>query len=70
VTWSGLCKHNLASGKGILRWTEPGKPDVEFDGEYARDNRNGFGVMITSDGQLAEGDWVYDEPLLLDPDVI
>ena len=25
VTWSGPCKDGLASGKGILHWTEDGK---------------------------------------------
>ena len=51
MTWSGSCKDGLASGKGILRWTENGKPDAEFNGEYAGGKRNGSGVMITPDGK-------------------
>jgi hypothetical protein len=70
VTWSGLCKDGLASGKGILRWTEDGKPDAEFDGEYTNGKRNGFGVMITPDGQRIEGEWVDDEPVPVDPNAI
>ena len=63
VTWSGGCKDGLASGKGILRWTENGKPDVEFDGEYKNGKRNGPGVMITPDGERLEGVWVDDKLL-------
>src|ERR1700753_1771017 len=51
VTWSGKCKNGLASGKGVLRWTENGKPDAEFDGEYANGKRNGAGTLITPGGQ-------------------
>ena len=60
VTWSGPCKDGFASGKGILHWTENGKPDVQFDGEYANGKRNGPGVMVTPDGQHTEGEWVDD----------
>lgn len=63
VTWSGECKEGLASGKGILRWTENGKPDVEFDGEYKNGKRNGPGVIITPEGQRVEGLWVDDKLL-------
>jgi len=61
VTWSGACKDGLATGKGILRWTENGKADLEFDGEYANGKRNGPGVMITPDGMRFEGVWVNDQ---------
>jgi hypothetical protein len=27
VTWEGECKDGYASGEGVLRWTENGKPD-------------------------------------------
>ena len=37
VTWSGSCKDGFASGKGVLHWTENGKPDAVFDGEYAKE---------------------------------
>ena len=60
VTWSGPCKDGFASGQGILKWTENGKPDVEFDGEYAEGKRNGHGVLITPDGNRIEGDWRND----------
>jgi hypothetical protein len=70
VTWSGPCKNGFASGKGVLRWTEDGKPDVEFDGEYANGKRNGHGVMITPDGQRAEGEWVDDELAVVDDHAI
>jgi MORN repeat len=63
VTWSGACKDGFASGKGILFWTENGKPDVEYDGEYANGKRNGHGVMIFPDGKRIEGFWVNDEIL-------
>lgn len=63
VTWSGPCKDGFASGKGVLRWTENGKPDVEFDGEYVNGKRNGPGVMITPDGERTTGEWVDDKPL-------
>ena len=61
VTWSGPCKDGFASGQGILRWTENGKPDVEFDGEYAAGKRNGHGVLITPDGKRIEGEWLNDK---------
>jgi hypothetical protein len=63
VTWSGGCKDGLATGMGILKWTEDGKPDVEFDGQYANGKRNGPGVMITPDGERVEGEWVDDRLL-------
>src|SRR6202140_1203547 len=56
-TGSGPCKDGFASGRGILLWTENGKPDVEFDGEYANGKRNGHGVLITPDGNRIEGEW-------------
>jgi hypothetical protein len=70
VTWSGPCKDGFASGKGVLRWTEGGKPDVEFDGEYAGGKRNGPGVVVTPDGQHTVGNWVDDEPVTVDPNAI
>src|ERR1700759_5733769 len=45
VTWSGGCKDGLACGKGVLKWTENGKPDAEFDGEYDNCNRNCAGTL-------------------------
>src|ERR1700733_14241418 len=60
VTWSGPCKDGFASGKGILFWTENGKPDLEFDGTYANGKRNGHGVIISPDGRREEGDWLDD----------
>jgi hypothetical protein len=70
VTWSGGCKDGYASGKGVLRWTENGKPDAEFDGIYAAGKRNGPGVLITPDGQRQEGQWTDDEPAVVDPNAI
>ena len=61
VTWSGQCDNGLATGKGVLKWTEDGKPDVEFDGQYKDGKRNGPGVMITPDGDHFEGVWVDDK---------
>jgi hypothetical protein len=63
VTWSGSCTDGFASGKGVLRWTENGKPDLEFDGEYANGRRNGPGVIITPDGHRVPGVWADDQPL-------
>ena len=61
VTWSGPCKDGFASGQGILLWTENGKPDVVYEGEYANGKRNGHGVLITPDGKRVEGAWVNDK---------
>ena len=66
VTWSGPCQDGFASGRGILRWTENGKPDVVFDGEYADGKRNGHGILITPDGNHVEGEW-RDDKLLTGP---
>jgi hypothetical protein len=63
VTWSGDCKDGFANGNGVLKWTENGKPDVEFDGEYRNGKRNGRGVLITPDGDRVEGVWVDDKLL-------
>ena len=70
MTWSGPCEDGFASGKGILRWTEDGRPDAEFDGQYAKGKRNGPGVMITPDGQRIEGEWEDDEPVAGDSNAI
>ena len=70
VTWSGSCTDGLASGKGVLKWTEDGKSDVEFDGEYAKGKRNGPGVMITPDGKRVTGEWINDDLLTPDRDAI
>ena len=70
VTWSGGCKDGFASGKGVLKWTENGKPDAEFDGTYANGKRNGAGTLITPDGQRASGIWSDDEPVQNDPNAI
>src|ERR1700693_4609153 len=70
VTWSGPCKDGFASGRGILLWTENGKPDVEFDGEYANGKRNGHGVVIAPDGKRIEGEWLNDKPLTGDGNAI
>ena len=61
VTWSGPCKDGFASGQGVLLWTENGKPDVVYEGEYANGKRNGHGVLITPDGNRIEGAWVNDK---------
>jgi hypothetical protein len=70
VTWSGECKDGYASGEGVLRWTENGKPDVEFTGRYANGKRNGHGVMMTPDGKRMEGDWLNDTLLAGDRNAI
>ena len=61
VTWSGPCKDGFASGQGVLLWTENGKPDVVYEGEYANGKRNGHGILITPDGKRVEGAWVNDK---------
>ena len=63
VTWSGECKDGFATGKGVLRWTENGKPEEEFDGEMRNGKANGHGVLTTPDGGRMEGVWVDGEPL-------
>lgn len=70
VTWSGDCKDGLASGKGVLEWTENGKPDVKFEGQYVNGKRNGPGVLITPDGRRRQGMWVDDEPFVPNGDTI
>jgi hypothetical protein len=70
VTWSGSCTDGFASGKGVLKWTENGKPDMEFDGEYANGKRNGMGVIITPDGNRTGGEWINDNLLTPDKDTI
>ena len=70
VTWSGPCKDGFASGRGLLLWTENGKPDVVFDGEYANGKRNGHGVLITADGKRVEGEWLNDKLLPEDSNAI
>jgi hypothetical protein len=70
VTWSGPCKDGLATGKGVVRWTENGKPDAEFDGEYASGKRNGAGVLIMPDGTRTIGEWSDDEPVPVDSNAI
>ncbi len=63
VTWSGGCDNGYASGQGVLKWTENGKPDMEFEGMYDHGKRNGPGVVITPDGQRLQGMWIDDEPV-------
>lgn len=70
VTWSGPCKEGFASGKGELRWTENGKPDAEFDGEYANGKRNGVGVLTLPDGTRTAGEWSDDDLVPFEPGAI
>ena len=70
VTWSGPCKDGFASGEGVLRWTEDGKPDVEYRGGYANGRRNGHGIMIMPDGKRIEGQWLNDTFLVGDHSTI
>lgn len=70
VTWSGGCKDGLASGQGVLRWTENGKPDAEFDGAYADGKRNGPGTLILPDGSRSQGVWADDEPYVANRNAI
>ena len=48
---------------GYFKMDRNGKPDVEFDGEYAEGKRNGHGVLITPDGMRVEGNWRNDKLL-------
>lgn len=61
VTWSGDCKDGFATGTGALRWTEDGKPDMVFDGEYRDGKRNGHGVLTTPDGVVFDGEFRNDK---------
>jgi hypothetical protein len=70
VTWSGGCKDGYASGKGVLHWTENGKPDAVFEGEYAKGKRNGAGVLTLPDGRRLAGVWSNDEPVPFQRDSI
>ena len=70
VTWSGGCKNGLASGKGVLKWTENGKPDAVYDGEYAEGKRNGAGTLIMPDGKRVTGNWSNDEQVRQYPNAI
>ena len=70
VTWSGGCKDGYASGKGTLHWTENGKPDAVFEGEYANGKRNGPGVLTMPDGTRSTGTWSNDDPVQDDPNAI
>jgi len=63
VTWSGACVDGLASGKGVLRWTQSGKLDLQYEGEYKEGKRNGPGVL-TVDGFSVEGVWMDDNLIL------
>jgi hypothetical protein len=56
----GAMQGRLCIGERYFIWTENGKPDVEYDGEYANGKRNGHGVMIFPDGKQIEGEWVND----------
>ncbi len=70
VTWSGGCKDGLASGKGVLKWTENGKPDAQFEGEYANGKRNGAGVLTLPDGNRIASVWKDDEEVPFQPGAI
>ena len=70
VTWSGACKNGFASGKGVLQWTENGKADAEFDGEYSNGKRNGAGVLVMPDGSREAGEWSDDELVPFEPGAI
>jgi hypothetical protein len=61
VTWSGGCENGLASGKGVVQWTENGRPDVEFNGEYKDGKRNGPGVLMIPGRRRIDGVWMDDE---------
>jgi len=62
VSWNGPCAGGLADGKGVLQWSENGKPGDRFEGEYKAGHKSGHGVLVQANGDRYEGDWSNDVP--------
>src|ERR1700761_949269 len=61
ISWSGTCKGGYADGKGTLQWFEKGKATDRYEGQYQHGKRNGFGILIDSEGKRIAGRWIDDD---------
>ena len=57
ITWSGACGNGLAQGKGIVQWSEGGKPFRRYEGEYRDGKENGRGLYTYANGSRIEAEF-------------
>lgn len=62
ASWTGACKGVLKEGRGVVQWTEHGKPIDRFEGSYRDGRREGPGVYVWNDTDRFEGIYVDDLP--------
>lgn len=62
ASWTGTCKGVLKDGRGVVQWTEHGKPIDRFEGIYRDGRRNGPGRYVWNETDHFEGTYADDVP--------
>jgi hypothetical protein len=62
IKWEGPCVEGLAHGRGRLHWYSGGQLIETDQGEYIKGKLNGYAVLIFTDGQRFEGNFVDQLP--------
>jgi hypothetical protein len=57
VSWSGACIAGYAYGRGVLQWSDGGRPGERYDGEMKQGKRDGRGVQTWANGDRYEGEF-------------
>ncbi|HXQ67455.1 MAG TPA: hypothetical protein VN980_12845, partial [Alphaproteobacteria bacterium] len=60
ISWSGPCNDGLADGKGVLQWSENGRPSDRYEGEFVKGHANGHAVFTWENGDRFEGEFKND----------
>jgi MORN repeat protein len=62
IKWEGGCVDGFAHGRGRMLWFESGQLMETDEGEYKNGKLNGFAVLVFTDGQRFEGNFVDHLP--------
>jgi hypothetical protein len=60
ISWTGLCRNDLAQGRGVLQWFKGDKPTARYDGELRNGKMNGRGYYTWPDGDSYKGEYRDD----------
>lgn len=62
ASWTGACNGLLKEGRGVVQWTEHGKPIDHFEGNYRNGRREGPGLYVWNGTNRFEGTYADDVP--------
>jgi hypothetical protein len=62
IKWEGPCVDGLVHGRGRLLWYSSGRLIETDQGEFIKGKLNGFAVLVFTDGQRFEGNFVDQLP--------